>query len=200
MLKRPSSPTLSESSGNESARKKIKKTAKPAAGSRAGTPTLQQQAVKRKAKTGGAGSGSDGEATAGEMSDGAGPKKKIKVLAGSARASPAVSRAGSPSRADSPSGGELMDNQVPGLEGKRPLTLLSGASPLRATSPLAGGGRVEASEILERVPPEGIAINELIQLFQGRLGDRPGQMPKQEWINMVKNLCVRGPDKRLRRK
>lgn len=41
------------------------------------------------------------------MSDGAGPKKKIKVVTGSARASPAASRAGSPTRAGSPSGGTL---------------------------------------------------------------------------------------------
>lgn len=45
----------------------------------------------------GAGSGSDGEATAGEMSDGAVSKrKKLKIVSHSARGTPSASRAGSP--------------------------------------------------------------------------------------------------------
>ena len=51
--------------------------------------------MKRKAH-GGAGSGSDGEATAGEMSDGAGPKKKIKIKSSGGKGTPSASRAGSP--------------------------------------------------------------------------------------------------------
>lgn len=93
-LKRAGSPALSESSGNESSRKKLKKNVTSAAGSRSGTP-LPQGAAARRAL--GAGSGSDGEATAGEMSDGAMSKrKKLKIVSHSARGTPSASRAGSP--------------------------------------------------------------------------------------------------------
>ncbi|KAK2671024.1 hypothetical protein RAB80_013446 [Fusarium oxysporum f. sp. vasinfectum] len=119
-----------------------------------------------------AGSGSDGEATAGEMSDGAAPKrKKLKLVSSSARGTPSASRAGSP-------------NPTQGA-----------ASP---GSP--GASAVEPSEILDKIPAEGITVNELIKLFNHRLGDRPGQMSKTEWIQLVKKLCDYGPDKRLRRR
>ncbi|KAF5018849.1 hypothetical protein F66182_9141 [Fusarium sp. NRRL 66182] len=168
-LKRAGSPALSESSGNESSRKKLKKNAASAAGSRSGTP-LPQGAAARRAM--GAGSGSDGEGTAGEMSDGAAPKrKKLKLVSLSARGTPSASRAGSP-------------NPTQGA-----------ASP---GSP--GGSVVEPSEILDKIPNEGITIGELIKLFNHRLGDRPGQMPKNEWIQLVKKLCDYGSDKRLRRR
>ncbi|KAF5013542.1 hypothetical protein FDECE_465 [Fusarium decemcellulare] len=168
-LKRPGSPALSESSGNESSRKKLKKNATPATGSRAGTP-LPQGAAARRAM--GAGSGSDGEVTAGEMSDGAAPKKKkLKLVSSSARGTPSASRAGSP---------------VPAQ---------GGASPISAS-----GSIIEPAEILEKIPNEGIVIGDLIKLFQHRLGDRPGQMPKTEWIQLVKKLCDYGSDKRLRRR
>ena len=91
-LKRAGSPTLSESSGNESSRKKLKKIPSAARGSRAGTPSSQ---VARKSKIG-QGSGSDGEGTAGEMSDSSAPRKSIKLVGNSTKASPNVSRAGSP--------------------------------------------------------------------------------------------------------
>lgn len=93
-LKRAGSPALSESSGNESSRKKMKKTAATAPGSRSGTP-IPGAARKKKL---GAGSTSDGEATAGEMSDGAGPKKKMRLV-GSTKGTPSASRAGSPAPA-----------------------------------------------------------------------------------------------------
>ncbi|KAF4971183.1 hypothetical protein FSARC_1905 [Fusarium sarcochroum] len=167
-LKRAGSPALSESSGNESSRKKLKKSVTSAAGSRSGTP-LPQGAAARRAM--GAGSGSDGEVTAGEMSDGAASKKKkLKLVSGSARGTPSASRAGSP-------------------------------IPQGAASPGSPGGSiVEPAEILEKIPSEGITIGELIKLFNHRLGDRPGQMPKNEWIQLVKKLCDYGPDKRLRRR
>ncbi|VUC20165.1 unnamed protein product [Clonostachys rosea] len=167
-LKRAGSPTLSESSGNESSRKKMKKTVTSAGGSRAGTPLHM-----RKLKTGGAGSGSDGEVTAGEMSDGAGAKikkKKIKVV-GSGQGSPSASRAGSPN---------------PGQG---------------SASPMSSAGRgIEAWEIEEKIPPEGITIGELIKPFLGRIGEKPGQMLKKDWIDLVKVTCDYGPDKRLRRR
>ena len=56
------------------------------------------------------------------------------------------------------------------------------------------------AEIIEKIPPEGIVISDLIKFFQGRLGEGPGQMPRGEWIAMVKRTCHYGPDKRLRRK
>ncbi|TFA97512.1 Transcription initiation factor IIF subunit alpha [Trichoderma ghanense] len=166
-LKRPGSPTLSESSGNESTRKKQKKVTAAALGSRPGTPGLSQTTVRRPKIT--AGSGSDGEATAGEMSDGAMQKKKIKLV-GSSRGTPSASRAGSPN-----------------------------PTPAGASSPLSGG-LIEPWEILEKIPADGITIGDLINLFQGRVGDGPGRMPRQEWIGLVKQLCDYGPDKRLRRR
>ncbi|KAH7022431.1 hypothetical protein EDB80DRAFT_8198 [Ilyonectria destructans] len=168
-LKRQGSPALSESSGNESSRKKLKKTATPATGSRAGTP-LPQGAAMRRSKMG-AGSGSDGEATGGEMSDGAGPKKKkLKLVSSSARGTPSASRAGSP---------------IPTQGG---------------ASPGPSGSGIESWEILEKIPAEGIVIGDLIKQFQGRVGEKPGQMPKGEWIKLVKQICEYGPDKRLRRR
>ncbi|XP_044717808.1 Transcription Factor IIF, Rap30/Rap74, interaction [Hirsutella rhossiliensis] len=169
-LKRAGSPTLSESSGNESSRKKLKKSAGPAAGSRSDTP-LPQTNAPRRSKLGGAGPGSDGEVTAGELSDGAGPRKKSKLVDSSRKGTPAASRAGSPNPAQ------------------------GGASPGSQT-----GSGIEPWEILEKIPSEGIAIGDLIKPFQGRVGDRPGQMPKGEWIKLVKQLCDYGPDKRLRRR
>ena len=59
---------------------------------------------------------------------------------------------------------------------------------------------MEASEILDKIPPEGITIGELIKFFAGRVGDRPGQMPKTDWIRLVRSLCEYGTDKKLRKK
>ncbi|KEY66602.1 hypothetical protein S7711_01896 [Stachybotrys chartarum IBT 7711] len=172
-LKRPGSPALSESSGNESSRKKMKKTATPATGSRGGTPLPQAAAAAARRSKMGAGSGSDGEGTAGEMSDGAAAKKKFKLAGIAGKGSPSTSRAGSP------------------------IPIHGGASP----NPYVGSNPViEPQEILEKIPPEGIAIGDLIKSFSGRVGDKPGQMSKQEWIRLVKQLCDYGPDKRLRKR
>ena len=223
-LKRAGSPALSESSGNESSRKKIKKTATPVTGSRSGSPL--PQAASRKTK-GGAGSGSDGEATAGEMSDSAISRRKVKLV-GSSKGTPSGSRAGSP--VPGPTGG--MFPYYPGIatcrvvrgvgrlvhENRMSLPsittagvlvpcftidetntyLLLGASPPSLSS--SNMGWIEPAEILERIPPDGISITDLIKQFNGRLGDRPGQMPKSQWISLVKQLCDYGSDKRLRRK
>jgi transcription initiation factor TFIIF subunit alpha len=188
-LKRAGSPALSESSGNESTRKKLKKTATPATGSRAGSPLPPSLANKRKSKMG-AGSGSDGEATAGEMSDGAGPKKKIKIV-GSARGTPTASRAGSPNPAQ---GSKFHSTDTSAMDSM--LTVWTkGASPMSSSA-----GPIEPWEILEKIPPEGITTAELIKPFAGRVGEKPGQMPKNDWIKLVKQLCDYGPDKRLRRR
>jgi len=97
-LKRPGSPNLSESSGNESARKKAKKSKTASAHqSRSSTPIpgSQSQTAGQRRKIA-AGSTSDGEATAGEMSDGQPKKKKIKLVASGGRGTPTGSRPGSP--------------------------------------------------------------------------------------------------------
>ncbi|OAA55993.1 Transcription Factor IIF, Rap30/Rap74, interaction [Cordyceps fumosorosea ARSEF 2679] len=163
-LKRAGSPALSESSGNESSRKKMKKSVVTAPGSRAGTP-IPGAARKKKL---GAGSTSDGEATAGEMSDGAtGPRKKIKLV-GSAKGTPSASRAGSPAA--------------------------------RGPSPPPSSSGIEQWEILEKIPDSGISIVDLIKPFQSRVGTKPGQIPKSEWIKLVTRLCEYGPDKLLRKR
>ena len=146
--------------------------------------------MKRKAH-GGAGSGSDGEATAGEMSDGAGPKKKIKIKSSGNKGTPSASRAGSP---NPPRGSKCQ--VLP------PVSLAWHLANPSFTGPVPGSpsGVVESSEILEKIPPEGITIGELIKFFAGRVGEKPGQMPKQDWIGLVKSLCDYGADKRLRKK
>jgi transcription initiation factor TFIIF subunit alpha len=96
-LKRAGSPA-SESSGNESSRKKMKKSSTGGNGSRAGTPASQQNMTRRGKP--GHGSGSDGEATAGDMSDGpAVHRKGVKMVGSSGRGTPVASRAGSPNPA-----------------------------------------------------------------------------------------------------
>ncbi|KID76575.1 transcription initiation factor IIF subunit alpha, partial [Metarhizium brunneum ARSEF 3297] len=97
-LKRAGSPALSESSGNESSRKKMKKSSMIGNGSRAGTPASQPN-VARRSKAG-HGSGSDAEATTAEMSDSAvAPRKGVNMVGGSGRGTPVASRASSPNPA-----------------------------------------------------------------------------------------------------
>ncbi|KAG6042290.1 hypothetical protein E4U41_000034 [Claviceps citrina] len=166
-LKRAGSPTLSESSGNESTRKKLKTTAVTATGSRSGSPALQSQSLRR--NPAGQSPGSDVEATAGEMPDSAiHQRKAVKLVSGSSRG--AASRAGSP-------------------------TSVPAASPSSKTS--AG---IESWEIVEKIPADGISLQDLVKQFHGRVGDRPGQMNKGDWIKLVKQFCDYGQDKRLRRR
>ncbi|OAA46282.1 transcription initiation factor IIF subunit alpha [Metarhizium rileyi] len=168
-LKRAGSPALSESSGNESSRKKMKKSPMIGNGSRAGTPTSQSN-LPRQSKAG-HGSGSDSEAIAGEMSDSAVISRKGHKMVGSGgRGTPVASRAGSPN---------------PATTGVSPTTQTTG---------------IESWEILDKIPVDGIAITDLIKQFHGRVGDRTGQMPRGEWIKLVKQLCDYGSDKRLRRR
>ncbi|QUC20651.1 uncharacterized protein UV8b_04892 [Ustilaginoidea virens] len=170
-LKRAGSPTLSESSGNESSRKKMKKTPATTSMNQMGTSSSQSNSAARRSK-GSHGPGSDGEATGAEMSDSSFvPRKPVKLMGGSGRGTPSASRAGSP-------------NPTP-----------SAASPNAQTN--AG---IESWEILEKIPPDGISLQDLVKQFHGRVGDRPGQMNKGDWIKLVKQLCDYGSDKRLRRR
>ncbi|KAF4901563.1 Transcription initiation factor IIF subunit alpha [Colletotrichum fructicola] len=179
-LKRPGSPNLSESSGNESSRKKIKKQTASVHQSRSSTPLSQGPAGKSNL---GKGVMSDGEATAGEMSDGQlRQKKKIKLVGSGARGTPVGSRAGSP---------------APAAPGSKP------GSPIPEGSPRAGSpGPVEPWEIINALPelPNGITIGNLMRKFAGRIGDGPGQMDRKDWIKLVRENCLYGPDKVLRRK
>ncbi|CAK7204796.1 transcription factor IIF subunit tfg1 [Sporothrix eucalyptigena] len=197
-LKRPGSPNLSESSGNESSRKKIKKHAnggsvKP---SRSTTPLPGQPPRSKIIKSGsstGAGALSDGEATGGEMSDGAGTgKRRIKIVGAGARSTPTSSRASSPNPAAlSPPGSPSGRAGSPG----------SPAS--RAASPSAGGSStMDAQEIVNalRKIPEGITVGGLLKQFGSRIGDGPNQMKRKDWIKLVKENSVFGEDKLLRAK
>ncbi|KAG5930367.1 hypothetical protein E4U60_007090 [Claviceps pazoutovae] len=161
-LKRAGSPALSESSGNEASRKKIKTTSVTASDSRPGISA--SQSVRHRSAAGRS-SASEGEATAGEKPDNANAQRKIAKLVGS-RANSATSP-----------------------------TPLTPASPHSQTS--AG---IQPWEILEKIPANGISLQDLVKQFHGRVGDRPDQMNKSDWIKLVKQLCDYGQDKRLRRR
>ncbi|KAG0650568.1 Transcription initiation factor IIF subunit alpha [Hyphodiscus hymeniophilus] len=205
-LKRSGSPGLSESSGNESSRKKLKKrhassqptgTSTPIPGSRPMSPVpsasqplpdtgnRKRSIVKltvASSKLSEISSAppnpspvqgnamSDGEATAGEMSDANRPKK-IKIKFGT----PSGSRAGSP---------------APTRAGH------IGAGGSRAGSPAAQGaarsqspqssGLIQAHEISAALPPEGITIGNLFKKFESRIGDAPGQTTRKVFFNLIK--------------
>ncbi|XXG94832.1 hypothetical protein Hte_001091 [Hypoxylon texense] len=182
-LKRAGSPMVSDSSGTESTRKKKKTTH----GSRATSPLPSGRRGKP-----GAGSTSDGEGTAGEMSDGAGGKKKRLGVPGQA------SRKGTPagSRATSPAPPQGAANRG------------ASAAP-RAGSPSAPQSPTEnyinpptAQEIIDALPPlpQGTTIVHLLRKFQDRI-DKPGYMPRKEWLKLVReNAQFRSADKMLCRK
>jgi transcription initiation factor TFIIF subunit alpha len=206
-LKRPGSPNLSESSGNESARKKAKK-AKTASArqSRSSTPVpgSQSQTAGQRRKMG-AGSTSDGEATGGEMSDGQPRKKKIKLVPSGGRGTPTGSRPGSP--LPGPTAGE---NKLPRL---RPnlhaaanhhlLGILASpsASPTKVIQ-ASSKPAIAAEEIIAALPPPpgGLGISAFLKIFNDRVGDGPGKMTKPDLIALIRQNCQYGTDKLLRRK
>ncbi|KAK8090717.1 Transcription initiation factor IIF subunit alpha [Apiospora phragmitis] len=155
-LKRAGSPGVSDSSGTESTRKKKAKTGPSTAsltGSRSSTPLMVGNPSHL------SGSTSDGEATGGDMSDGAGGIKKKKKAGGNqlsigthSKGTPTGSRAGSP-------------------------------NPPSATSPMEP---VTGADIIEHIPPQGISIAQLLRKFDRRVGDKPGQMARNLWIKLVK--------------
>lgn len=188
-LKRPGSPMVSDSSGTESTRKNKKKKVGPSTsslgGSRSTTP--MPGGLPRRP---GAGSGSDGEATGAEMSDGAGGKKKKKKsrthlgTGTGAKGTPVGSRAGSPAP---PASGNALSPR-------------DGASTPRSPA----SGAVTAQEIIDALPDvgaEGISIGAFLQRFSARVGDGPGQMPKGQLIQLVKaNADWDSATKKLSRK
>ncbi|KXX80267.1 Transcription initiation factor IIF subunit alpha [Madurella mycetomatis] len=166
-LKRPGSPNMTDSSDNEAIRKKLKTGKGSVTASRGATP------LPGRPKT--LGATSDGEATAGEASDaGAKLKKKLKVK-------PGVRPGGTPS-------------------GSRPVSPAPAASQGPSTvgsatpsgSPPAGDNRIQPSEIVESLAPyaeEGITLGDLLRKFHNRI-NRPGGTTKSEWIQMVKAQSV----------
>ncbi|KAI1383384.1 Rap30/74 interaction domain-containing protein [Hypoxylon trugodes] len=163
-LKRAGSPMVSDSSGTESTRKKKKTT--HGNDSRSGTPLPRRSKV-------GAGSTSDGEGTAGEMSDGAGGKKRSGLLAVGGKDSKRPTPTGS--RATSPAPPQGNPNKGPT------------AGP-RAGSPDSGKLEpITPQEILDALPPlgTGVTIGVLIRPFKNRL-DKPGHMTRKEWLRIVK--------------
>lgn len=201
-LKRPADPNVSDSSGNESTRKlkKIKKMLPGGAGvgssanaSRSGTPLPKRPG----------GAASDGEATANEGSDGGKPRpKKIKLKApGTATGTPAGSRAGSPVPQAGKAAGVATSDFAAAAGSKSPAgsPAPAGAGPLaRPANPKP----ITGEEIVELIVSNGgaISIQELLQRFKGRVGDKPGQMLKPDWVKLVKNHAVYDKDKMLRPK
>ena len=196
---------MSESSGNESSRKKVKKHANGTSiqPSRSGTPLSGQQRRGGKGSSSMAGGAqSDGEATAGEMSDGAGSKRRIKIVGKSARATPGGSRAGSPN----PAQGPLSPGSNPGSPGRAgsPMSGSRAGSPTAAATAAvaAGSGPVDAAEIISALNkfPDGITVGGLLKVFGSRIGDTGNQMKRKDWIKLVKENSVFGEDKMLRAK
>lgn len=182
-LKRPGSPNLSDSSGAESTRKKVKtgKGTSSKAPSRSATPLPGRPRV--------GGATSDGEATAGEGSDGGLKlKKKIKIKTGTgAGGSPSASRAGSPAPPN-----DLLSAQVASPK-KADATTPHGSS-----GPGQPGDRVEAWEIVQAVAAhQPISLGNLLRKFLHRI-DKPGTTTKTEWIHLVRQNAEFGLDKNLR--
>ncbi|KLU85980.1 hypothetical protein MAPG_04999 [Magnaporthiopsis poae ATCC 64411] len=174
-LKRPGSPNLSESSGNESSRKKAKKTVTSSVQpSRSGTPLPQRTKVKPPG-----GATSDGE---GEMSDG-GLKKKRSKLGGTG--TPGGSRAGSPV----PTQGPVASSSA-------------GVSPKKAAPVPDGSGQIITREELLaalEANPNGISIGDLLKrYFSDRVGDGENKLQKNKFISLVtRNSIFRKADKLL---
>jgi len=196
-LKRPGSPNLSasETSDNESSRKKHKKKHVGSSSQPTGTstpvgsrtmspaPSASQPLPGNNSPQNSGLAMSDAEATGGEMSDGAGgTKKKIKIRLGGSGSS-GTSRAGSPenaSRAGTPvSAGGTHQNQTP-----------------------ANPEPITAEEIRAAIPAEGISIQALLKLFQGRIkGGGKEKEDSQRFIKMVReNGLFSKEDKLLRPK
>ncbi|KAK0665911.1 putative transcription initiation factor IIF subunit alpha [Cercophora samala] len=164
-LKRAGSPEMSESSDIETARKKMKTGKGSSVPSRMGTPIPGRPKVM-------AGATSDGEATAGEGSDGGAMlKKKFKMKAQRPGGTPSGSRAGSPAPAGQPS---------------KTGTATPSGSPPPSSKPVAKITAQECYEALSR-HVNGIALVPFMQQFKNRI-DKPGSTTRQEWIHMVKTF------------
>lgn len=172
----PGSPNLSEASGNESTRKKHKKKhERNADGTRKVNPLRA-----------GAASGSDSEMTDAGQSK----KNKLKVRLGTTPgASPSVSRAGSPaaqvngSRAGSPA--------APGsasASSRNPPFLTTFLKTTHMLTHIAENRLPSASEIYNSLPPEGMAIQPLINKFRARINNDKSNM--KTFIDLVRSVAA----------
>ncbi|KAL9098935.1 MAG: hypothetical protein Q9163_005490 [Psora crenata] len=182
-LKRPGSPLASDVSGNESSRKKVKKSKylhpsssqpalqppsrpgfQPIPSSSAPQPSTITATSSKRAR---AGSGSDSEGAAGsggDMSDGTRKKMKITLKMGSRDGSPNGSRAGSPV-VEAAGGGNRSGSVVCASNvANAPPPATSQQPPRDPEPPLP-----TADEIRARVPPTGISIQGLLGFFRGRV-------------------------------
>ncbi|KAI9699500.1 MAG: hypothetical protein M1820_007131 [Bogoriella megaspora] len=192
-LKRPGSPNLSETDGTESTRKMKKQKKqhdKPsqalsisasapatAPSSRPMSPDPGTDIESRKRKVG-AGSGSDTDTDS---------RKRLKIRVGGQK-SPVTSRAGSPAAPNSATGTGSRAGS-PGAIVPAATTPAT-AAPTPKPKPPAATFPTEA-EIVSAVPAQGIALNELANLFKKRVGSR-----SQDFIRIVKtSLKYVKPDK-----
>ncbi|KAH8912849.1 Rap30/74 interaction domain-containing protein, partial [Coniochaeta sp. PMI_546] len=203
-LKRPASPNASESSGNESTRK-LKKIKKTLPGAAAGSANASRSGTPLPRRPGGATAASDGEGTANEGSDGGKPRpKKIKLVSGTATGTPAGSRAGSP--APQGQAGKAAGVATNDFAAARQAQAAGSPGPSASASAPAAKAvdakPITGDEIVGLIVSNGgaISIQELLKRFKGRVGDKPGQMLKADWVKLVKNHAVYDKDKMLRPK
>ncbi|KAG9228573.1 putative transcription initiation factor IIF subunit alpha [Amylocarpus encephaloides] len=199
-LKRSKSPNLSESSGNESSRKKHKKEHTSAQPSRASTPIPCSQPAP---------SALTGQLLPGRKSSvvklNIAPSKLSEIQ--SALPNPNPVHGGSMSDAEA-TGGEMSDG---GKKKKQKLRLGGSPSGSRAGSPEArrvgsgsragspfsqvpgsgrtqasGSGPIQISEIIAVAGGTGLPISGLLKAFTGRIGEGEGHTRKSDFIKLVK--------------
>jgi transcription initiation factor TFIIF subunit alpha len=78
----------------------------------------------------------------------------------------------------------------------------AGTATPRGSPPPPSGlvARIEASEITQAIAERGdggISLGDLLRVFVHRL-NQPGSTTKSEWLTLVKQNAVYGPDKLLR--
>ncbi|KAI9820383.1 MAG: hypothetical protein M1827_006007 [Pycnora praestabilis] len=137
-----------------------------------------------------AGSGSEAEATGGEMSSDGAKKKRIKLRMGGSSKSgtPQGSRAGSPVPAAQAGGAGAQRGSVSVANGAR------AGSPAGTSTPTLRLAPATEDEIIKSIPAQGTTIGELLALFKGRVGDRG------RFISLIKANSKYGQDKKLRPK
>lgn len=84
-----------------------------------------------------------------------------------------------------------------GLAAGRGDTATPRGSPPPPSGPVA---RIEASEITQAIAERGdggISLGDLLRVFVHRL-NQPGSTTKAEWLTLVKQNAIYGPDKLLR--
>ncbi|KAG4423869.1 hypothetical protein IFR04_003014 [Cadophora malorum] len=208
-LKRPGSPNLSESSGNESSRKKLKKKHQSSRASGTSTPIPGSRPMSPEP----AGSQSPRKSSIVKLT--VNPNKVSNIQSAPPNPSPVRSGAASDGEA---TGGEMSDggrkkkaiklrfNNTP--NGSRAGSPVPGAGGSRSGSPAAGSGspgraqspasnQVQAHEVLAALPASGITLKDLLKGFSGRV---QSEQDKKHFINLVKENSKYGPDKLLRPK